>query len=75
MGTGKICTFLDRSSGVKEQQRSESWSPPSVATMDITGRKKKNPRSTLFEKLNLQKNKRENNRTSLPLAAGHRGCR
>jgi hypothetical protein len=43
--------------------------------MDITGRKKRNPRSTLFEKLNLQKNKGENNRTSLPLAAGHRGHR
>jgi hypothetical protein len=45
--------------------------------MDNTGRDKRNtdPRSTLFEWLMLQKNKEENDRTSLPLAAGHRGRR
>jgi hypothetical protein len=45
--------------------------------MDTTGRKKRNrdPRSTLFERLNLQTNKREKIRTSLPLASGHNGRR
>jgi hypothetical protein len=43
--------------------------------MDITKREKRNPRSTLFEKLILQENNWENDRTSLPLTAGHRGRR
>jgi hypothetical protein len=43
--------------------------------MDITKREKRNPKSTLFEKLILKKNSRENDRTSLPLAVGHRGRR
>jgi hypothetical protein len=43
--------------------------------MDITKREKRNPRSTLFEKLILKENNRENDRTSLPLTAGHHGRR
>jgi hypothetical protein len=44
--------------------------------MDTTGNEKRStdPRSTLFDRLNLQKSKGENGRTS-PLAAGHRGHR
>jgi hypothetical protein len=45
--------------------------------MDTTGREKRNtnPKSTLFERLILQTNKREKIRTSLPLSAGHHGRR
>jgi hypothetical protein len=43
--------------------------------MDITKREKRNPRSTLFEKLILKENNWENYRTSLPLTTGHRGRR
>jgi flagellar basal body rod protein FlgB len=47
---------------------------PNIATMDTIGRKKnKNPRYTLFEKTIPHANEREKSRTSLSLAAGHRG--
>jgi hypothetical protein len=45
--------------------------------MDTTGSEKRNtnPKSTLFERLILQTNKREKIRTSLPLSTGHHGRR